>query len=61
MIHDPCHYIYTIYQISSIGMAKSALEAVGGLNLYGKGYGTTTSTIMVMNILEPNMIRRSRS
>ena len=42
-------------------MAKSALEAVGGLNLYGKGYGTTTSTIMVMNISDPNMIRRSRS
>ena len=61
MIHDPCHYIYTIYQISSIGMAKSALEAVGGLNLYGKGYGTTTSTIMVMNSFESNMIRRSRS
>ena len=34
---------------SSIGMAKAALEAIGGFNLFGKGHGATWSTITVVN------------
>ena len=32
---------------SSIGMAKAALEAIGGFNLFGKGHGSAWSKIMV--------------
>ena len=34
---------------SSIGMAKAALEAIGGFNLFGKGHGSAWSKIMVKN------------
>ena len=36
---------------SSIGMAKAALEAIGGFNLFGKGHGATWSTITVVDTI----------
>ena len=30
-------------------MAKAALEAIGGFNLFGKGHGSAWSKIMVKN------------
>ena len=35
---------------SSIGMAKAALEAIGGFNLFGKRHGASWSTIMVSKL-----------
>ena len=32
-------------------MAKAALEAIGGFNLFGKGHGSAWSKVMVIIIL----------
>ena len=32
-------------------MAKAALEAIGGFNLFGYGHGATWSTIMVCRLV----------
>ena len=41
-------------------MAKAALEAIGGFNLFGKGHGSAWSKIMVKNTINTLLIQKPK-